>query len=322
MQEMLLGSGSDVDVSTPPLDNMGVEFQFHWFTCTVWFDVGQACYLLMRLLDWDFETGVSEHFSMLPGGGRGYHQILEGAGSVRVYFNPGGDDERCTIEIPGEVMRSVKWWVLAAVFQELQASKIRFQCSRLDLAFDTEIFTPSDLRSYIAEGGVVRTLAKRDTFVYISHFMGRGDTLGIGSRSSERYLRVYDERGYTRVELETKGSRAQTIFLDLLGFDCREWVKRCMGHLLDFIDLKFDAWERFKRGIIRAGILLSKRAYLSASKKFRWAKEQLSATLFCLAELYGIGTVQSMILEGERRLTDKHKIFIKVNQGALFTFNP
>lgn len=62
-----------------------------------------------------------------------------------------------------------------------------------------------------------------------------GDKVTIGSRSSEHYLRVYDRRGFTRVELELKGTMARA-FRDALLSDETVFKRTSVGILRQFVD--------------------------------------------------------------------------------------
>lgn len=84
--------------------------------------------------------------------------------------------------------------------------------SRIDLAVDTDTAFVSAFAKQ-AENGVLNTRARRWSII---NSQDNGQTVYIGSRSSEQFLRVYNkgsEQGlsdipWTRIELENKGSAA------------------------------------------------------------------------------------------------------------------
>lgn len=118
------------------------------------------------------------------------------------------------VVIPGGACQyantGIEWAILA--------SRMKWNITRLDLAIDdfTGRFTPDGLHSEMSKA---RTHAKK-----VMLLKGDGDTLYVGSRTSTKYLRVYDKARQTdtpgqwvRVEIELKGDAAQNAANALQG---------------------------------------------------------------------------------------------------------
>lgn len=122
--------------------------------------------------------------------------------------------------------------------------------SRVDLAFDikngqlkSESFEVSALKPYKGKG-------RTPKFVKLAGGDGSWTTY-IGSRQSEKFLRIYDkakEQGnyvedYIRVELETKGETAHAVGWQFARIDKNECVGMARGLLMGVADFNITAWE-------------------------------------------------------------------------------
>lgn len=126
----------------------------------------------------------------------------------------------------------------------------KYHYSRLDFAFDDLPFTPQDIETAIREGNV-KSLAKRKTMsVKQSPFENKDNgeigtyTVYLGSRQSERMIRVYDRRGFTRLELEMKGKRSDLVAKQLFkASDGVEWFSIGLSHLRDYVNFDAEWWR-------------------------------------------------------------------------------
>ena len=107
-------------------------------------------------------------------------------------------------------------------------SHLGFLATRIDFALD--LYDPGitigDIYEQIMDGRI--TVPTRTVTRIQAHSgSATGETLYIGSRTSERYLRIYDKGveqnsapsgQWLRIELEVKGKRAKLAFVDLLRY--------------------------------------------------------------------------------------------------------
>lgn len=137
--------------------------------------------------------------------------------------------------------------------------------SRLDFAFDGIGIDGKvqDLRDAIESGKVRTRTRKMATFSQsdIKTDENIGDTLYIGSRLSDKFVRVYDkakemnllEEAWLRVEIQTRGRIADTLFTDMAerekGYACSDVAARWTRAFCDFPDcqwwneLMFTDWQ-------------------------------------------------------------------------------
>lgn len=110
-----------------------------------------------------------------------------------------------------------------------------FRVTRLDVAWDTELFGVADVVAAYAAGDCVTRARKRK---YEAN--NDGTTFYIGQRGEEhaRLVRFYDKRGPTRCELELHGDRSNALAAYLVGCDPDAVSRLALGALLDFVDFR------------------------------------------------------------------------------------
>jgi DNA relaxase NicK len=163
--------------------------------------------------------------------------------------------------------------------------------------------------------GNIRSRAK--VIKFREALRGSGDTLEIGSRSSERYVRAYDGRGFTRVELELKGDCAAAFQAVLLASD-DEFVASVVGALrsaVDFVDAGsssnisraslLPSWAAFTKGLERVQLVVSESVKPTAERVVRYIEHQVASTLFVYHQLgYSL---EKLLRVGERGLKSRHR---------------
>lgn len=236
--------------NTPPADIMGVEnsivnWHVDYLTVTV---SGGA-------IDKIWDVFLHNYFGELVDlgyGGRFYSCTYRAALGVTVrsfpvstsdYFDDQGNYvSYTTLELPGAACQIMGYTGLSDLFQALCRFYDTVHVTRLDLAWDNVSFTPKQVYE-AASSGCYRSYAKRDQLAYYEYpyKIAENGRVGlssctIGSRSSERYMRVYDKHGYTRLELELKDRRSDIVAVDLFTSGEYEACKLAFGHLRDYID--------------------------------------------------------------------------------------
>jgi len=128
------------------------------------------------------------------------------------------------------------------------------------------------------------------------------DTFYFGSRQSERFLRVYNKRGPTRLEVEYKGIRAAHIASEILKDEVDEWLEISMAHLLDFIDIDIPWWKEFTGDTERAYSKLHETKEKSIEKTGGWLLKQAAPALAVLVEVTNGEFLFEMLDEGRKRM--------------------
>lgn len=260
----------------PPPTNRGVTVAFaglHWFAGTVRSDPSIVL------------EALSEHLESSPvvrsRGGYGYASSA-GVGAGSVYWSPDRDD--VFVVLSGEACEHLGTSGLVALSTDLDLEP----SSRLDIAWDVQGISPSDLRSEWSRGNVV-TRAHRGSWEW--HENGEGTTFYMGSRTSSRFVRAYDRRGPTRIELEVKEDRAVLLWRSLLAHVEEEWSSTALAELRAFVDFRdrssgvrpdfcplLDFWSAFVGEAERGGIVLPRRAPKLDSMR-AWLRRQVAPVL-------------------------------------------
>jgi len=176
--------------------------------------------------------------------GRQYKKIFVGPLGLRLYAYP-GTQLHCHLEIPGEAIEQMGQAAILELLSSLNeltgvdiavspdARPVNWRCTRLDIAFDHVPFSPR--QCYDAwQREDVRCAANRDSYKWIES--ETGNTLYIGSRLSGRFVRIYDRRGFTRLEFELKGRWAAGIGDVVAAVQFAAWRDVGLGHLRQFLD--------------------------------------------------------------------------------------
>ena len=233
-----------------------VFYRIHWLSVTIHGSIDDS----ITLHDILFRDTFGD-LQSLGHGGRGFKEIQRGMLEYKIYSQPIlNSAEYFHIEIPGTACEALNWDYFKAFYEYLEGNfPERYKFKRLDFAFDHLKFTPNDVELAF-KNEQIRSLAKRDTLTIHETPYAEKDngekgtkTVQFGSRQSERMIRIYDKRGFTRLEIETKDKRAHMITVDLLQADGDDnWFRIAVSHLRDFIDFKTNWWDEFVSGQARA----------------------------------------------------------------------
>jgi len=175
-------------------------------------------------------------------------------------------------------------------------SKLLFQPTRLDFAWDTEgLLTPAAVRSAHQAGNAVTHSKWHDW-----RENPEGSTFYIGKRGSDpdaRLVRFYDRRGPTRVELEVHKKRAQKLWSQLYQVqDVQKWSAVCLAYLVDFVDFRDRSqdenvgrcerlpwWESFTQGASRLYLPLPRKAP-DLDRTTEWLEGPVAPSLALIAD--------------------------------------
>ena len=213
------------------------------------------------------------------------------------------------IEIPGKACDAIPCEYFQTLIYYLEGNfEEKFKFTRLDFAFDHVDFTPQQVEQAICEDKI-RSLAKRESLkVHKSPFAAcdNGDigtyTVEFGSRTSERMIRAYNKRGFTRLEFEMKDKRADRVARELLSAATHDdWFELMIGHIRDYIDFKTDWWEGFIDGVARANLTVSKPKEVSMEKLHTWIDRQVSPSFSVLYDLMSKDDFEKFMRHARKR---------------------
>lgn len=263
---------------------------------------------------------------------KGMHGYREGyaVGPVRVYHHQERPDMGVCVEFSGSACEE-----LGPVRVGRLHVGLGLRASRFDLAIDHCPFTPADLRDQW-QAGNVRTRAKVPekarpdrqwrTCDWMSN--ARGDTFRMGSRHSTQFGRCYDERGWTRLELELSdgpAARAAGEFFAAVAMRdvalVREralaWVRR----FVDFVDPSeeenisraplLDFWARFVEGVEKAHVTLEGAVVQSVERTHSWLQRQVASALAVVADSMGVEALLDLVNEGRDRYRATHRAMVR-----------
>lgn len=294
-----------------------MEYRIHWFNLTVHASVSSA-FTIYKILFKD-KFGNLE---TLGHGGRGFKKILHGLLEFKLYIYPTNNEEYFHFEIPGSACDALEFSEFEGLLDLLVNNFYgNYAITRLDIAFDRVPFSPQDVEIVIREEKI-RSLAKRKTLKIETSPYEENDIGGIGtytvyfgSRNSERMIRVYDKRGYTRLELELKDKRASLVAKDIFTqFEERKRNKRILAHLLDFIDIDSDWWRIFIKGNFRAGARISDPRQTSMTKIEGWLDKQVAPALSVAIDVLPEKRIIEMINNGRKKRGPRYQSLLSLGE--------
>jgi hypothetical protein len=226
-------------------ETTGLTIGLHWITLTAFTNPANlgshvVNYLLgetlsdpMKWVEVFLDSGAS---------GRRYKSIRIGPHGIKLYSAP-VHGLHCSLEIPGEAIEALGHTAIFEFLSELdalthkdiegRARPVSWRCTRLDIALDHAPFQPRDCYEAWRRRDV-RCAANWDRHKWEEN--PQGQLVRCGARSSMRYLRIYNRRGYTRVELELKGLFADAAVHRYFQETSEEWKTTAVGMLRDYID--------------------------------------------------------------------------------------
>ncbi len=289
---------------------------------------------MLASIDWlEFTVFNMEHFLVIEQilglplsdfedtgrGAMGYLNKLQAYwGDVRVLFGSKNPDMGVHVSIPGKGCHALFSRIMPS---DLIQNILSFNCkvTRIDLALDNigdVYFYPYELRQFVNDGLVKsqwRSLCINQT-VSIQSADLTGDTVYLGSRSSDLFCRVYDKtmeriyrkddkdlpENWVRWELVCKDDRAQVACEQLLstGFAIGNIIAGVLSNYFTILDRNPNdshkhrwpvnqRWQRFLGDVspIRLYRVLKKEKTLEDSAD--WIKSQCAPTISALMRVYG-----------------------------------
>lgn len=228
----------------PPFTNRGVTVSIHWLSITFFSDIKTPMtHFLREFLGYEIEDEMewSEHFFASNHGARGYRALYFGPEGIRLYGYP-DTGLHCHLEIPGKVIEQYGNEHTIKYLKSLTQKDLKWRCTRIDIAFDHVPFTPKDCYDAWQLGDVI-SKCHHNSWDWREN--AEGNTLYIGSRKSERFIRIYDRRGFTRLEMVFKDKWAENFAKVISDIPPDKWIKQCIGYLRDYVNFNATWWLQF-----------------------------------------------------------------------------
>lgn len=293
----------------------GVVWQgVHWFAGTCKRPITEVLEAVSALREY---APVVEH----QRGARGGYSKSATVGGVFIAWGESRPD--VFVSVKGEVCEELGLPGLAAMSVTLALEP----SSRLDVAWDTDFLTPGTVETAVRAGEVVARF-DRSVNPETGRMRGierrgnhEGDTVYLGSRTSERFVRVYDRRGPTRVEMELKERRAVELWRRLLALnDEAAWGMEALAELRAFVDFRavvlgprsgkpvgaadrplLDWWAAFVQGAERRSTVLPRKAPRLETMD-RWLRQQVAPVLALVADANGAESlIRDLLTVGRAR---------------------
>jgi len=285
----------------------------HWFAGTTRRAVSDVFEAVSALRD---GAPVVEH----KRGMRGGYSHSASCGGVTVAWGDNRPD--VFVNVPGEPCEELGIPGLAALSVSLELEP----SSRLDVAWDTHVLTPDTAAAAFVAGDVVARIDRT-----VNPETGRmrgierrsnheGDTVYLGSRTSERFVRFYDRRGPTRVEMELKERRAVELWRRMLALNDEEaWGMEALAELRHFLDFRqmvlgkrsgkpvavserplLAWWAEFVQGAERRSTVLPRKVDKLETMD-KWLRQQVAPVLALVVDAYGPEVVRDLLTVGRPR---------------------
>jgi len=272
---------------------------------------------------------VGESVVVLDKGSYGYQEGYV-VGPVKVYHHQERPDMGVCVDFSGSACEE-----LGPVRVGRLHVGLGLRASRFDWAIDHCPFTPAMLRDEW-QAGNVRTRAKvpekarpdRQWRTCDWRSNAKGDTFYMGSRHSTQYGRCYDERGWTRLELELSDAPAAAAAGEffaavamrdvvLLRERALSWVRR----FVDFVDPSeeanisraplIDFWARFVQGVEKAHVELEGGVVRSVEKTHSWLLRQVATALAVVQDAMGPDALLDLVDIGRQRWGPRHRAMLR-----------
>lgn len=334
----------------PPHTNRGVEsshlndcvFSLDWVRLTIWLTHEQVQPMLSLL-------GVDVGLEHTGHGGLGFQNVFQGLNGFQLYANPVNEAQVfVSLNLPSKCLQAIGLDRFTAGYTwlcEQGLNGVEWNCTRLDIAFDTQQFKVVDLVNAWDDGLIdcasetaseIKGKAKRkrdkdgQLIDLDDETLNRlGHTFYIGSRQSLAMLRVYNKLDgisfgsdtFTRVELELKKERAMATLLDVMAGEPGQMAVAAARYINGFLRVATDWWTDFI-GTMESAWVKIKQAVPTVESIGRWLRGQVAVSFSTYIHAVSQGESDVIMAEINELLTDGRKRFSKRHKEMIAAFDP
>ena len=244
VMDQLRGAVRDL-CQDPPVGNTGdkmtLSVHLHYAQVSIFKDVESVADVLCREMFSDyvgFDESPLDRFELLEHGAGYYKFVRVGPNGLSISSGNRSGSEETAVRFSGETFDVFGDEAFQRFIRSVHDAGWRWHLSRVDNAFDGVDFSPVKVFRAILRGDV-RSASERATLKLMHTPLGddAGSTVNFGRRGSDNFLRVYDRRGFTRVEHELRGEKAKMFGLVLVANSVEYYRTAAMGGLRQFFDL-------------------------------------------------------------------------------------
>lgn len=272
-----------------------------------------------------------------------FSQCLLGPTGVRIWWD--AKREQRQVVIPGEACETADPQAL------MNLTQLPVKLTRLDVALDGVLneegrqLDPEQIYEMIRiDPRSVRTKAnvKIDYDIPAGErpeslriFEGpNGKTVYIGAPQSSRMARIYDSRGFCRIELQIRDEQAEPL-TDILAHAVTEKLPRLViGIIRGFMDFvvpkgahasRFklqDWWARIVENVDAIKVKVPQLPQ-TAERLWKWLKRQAAASVYALVEAAGgdLAVITQLLETGKMKFNDRHQLIV-ANAGGPGAWTP
>lgn len=271
----------------------------------------------------DYARRLGDCSQVLDRGALGYTHGWRLPGAGVVLHNPARPDMGVHVSLPSEALQFIPYEPRDLIAMVLTEGG-RF--TRVDVAVDTHEVHISTVDEAIQRGDLVSRATNQEK---IQSYKGDGFTIYIGSRTSDRFTRIYNKQAeqglpaeddiWTRAEVEFKGGQAQTAACHILqGVDLRSLVFSA----IDFRDRaadsntsrcpRLDWWEQWIGAVDRVSFAIVQTITDSVERAYEWVRKQCAPTLAFLDNFFGKDPtwLYSMCDANEHRISGERRLLL------------
>ncbi|MEA4910182.1 MAG: replication initiation factor domain-containing protein [Anaerolineaceae bacterium] len=238
-----------------------------------------------------------------------YRAGFEALAGVHVYHDPRQLDKEgrthCTLEITGEGCDCLPMGKIKTLIRGMEDV---VKVTRVDLAFDLIHFTPLDVFSAVINEKLVSKVNRHSVSYTTSPFEVQKDgitegtsTTYLGASSSERRLRVYNQRGFTRLEAQFRGNWSTMVVIELISTPITSWWRVAMGYVRQYVEFDTDWWRDFVQETFRFDRKVSSPRVLSMKRVQKWLYDQVGLALMCMEEVSGELFIEELVQASKQR---------------------
>lgn len=263
-------------------------------------------------------------------GAMGYTHSALFAGTGRVYWFPERPDMGVHVSLPSRALDQIGASA-EAILRDLRS--MGFKCSRIDIAAD-------DFEGRL-NMSAIRQKVMRNEMVFRAQKVnedrallgGAGDTFYFGKRGSRSFIRIYDKSAeqadlhkgvythWVRAEMEYRQERAEAA-ARLIAINWDTWHEMARGWFMAFLDFKVpgedsnksrwltcDWWAAFLENATKMRLVLDPEIRTVETVK-HWVDRQVTPSLYVLGQTIGYEDLFRMVLDGGKRLSERHDTLI------------
>lgn len=220
---------------------------------------------------------------------------------------------------------------LIELIKRLNENEIK--CTRIDLAIDDiegKTIQIANITEDLRKGNVISKWKTSTELIKRELNTGEiiGQTINIGSRQSETFLRIYNkslekgiEGNWSRMELEVKGRKAEKLQSIMTVENVGQLIKKIINNYIRIVEPGNDTNKsRWKTKEYWSNIIETTEKVKLSSKKEdktvdelkKWVESQIAPTLatISIADGGSVDFLYEQIREGQKRLKAKHRRII------------